>query len=209
MRELGTRNLLATRPPDICSWNWDYGDLEAGDAALVVAGATKTLLPRPVTRLATAKPRKRLPDSPYEIVRRFLIAKKLANAKVRVTGAARADLDGDGKSEVVVAASNFQSTGDYRGATVPGDYDLVLIRTVRGGKPFNYVLYFEAFRASNGVASGGSQQKLLAIADLNGDGTMEVITEGTYWEASAVEVFATSTNADGPWKAVLAENCGV
>ncbi len=200
---LGTQPLASTHPPDICSWNWDYGDFGEKDAPLVVVDPKKALLPRPVTSLASTDAVSRT------IVRNFLRAKKMPKAKVRVTGAAKADLDGDGRTEHIIAASAFQATADYQGQTMRGDYDLVLIRTVRAGKAFNYVLSFDAFRASNGVASGGSQHKLLAIADLNGDAAMEVITEATYWEASAVEVFATAKRADGPWKSVLSENCGV
>ena len=50
-RSLGTKNLSASQPPDICSWNWQYGDLGGGDDPLRVVGATWPLLPRPVKRL--------------------------------------------------------------------------------------------------------------------------------------------------------------
>ena len=200
---LGTQPLVSTHPPDICSWNWDYGDFGIRDAPLAVTLPKKPLLPRPVTPLVSTDADSRA------IVRDFLRAKKMPKAKVRVTGAAKADLDGDGRVEHIIAASAFQATGDYQGQTMRGDYDLVLVRTVRAGRAFNYVLSFDAFGSSNGVASGGSQHELLAIADLNGDAVMEVMTEATYWEASAVEVFATTKRADGPWKSVLSENCGV
>ena len=30
-RSLGAKVLKATQPPDICNWNWQYGDLGGGD----------------------------------------------------------------------------------------------------------------------------------------------------------------------------------
>ncbi len=164
---------------------------------------TWPLMPRPVKRLD-------LKSNAYRsIVSEFLRRNGIPKPIVRITGLFQADLDGDGRDEVVVTASNFQTSGDFQIATTVGDYDLVMVRSVRNGKPVERVLYYERFGSSAGVASDGSQHWVLAIGDLDGDGTMEVVTELTAWEAGRTDVYATTATASSRWRSVANESCGV
>ena len=199
---VGTRPLNPVRPDDICSWNWSFSDLVPENTnGVYVVGATWPLMPRPVERLDPNG------ETYRTIVGNFLKSKGLPTPVVRITGLYRADLDGDKKLEVVITASNFRATGDFRGETRVGDYDLVLVRSVKGAAAVDQIVHFETFRAGNGVASEGGQHALEAIADLDGDGRMELVVDASYWESFTTEVYRSSTT--GAWRSVVEEGCGV
>ena len=203
-RSLGPKTLSASQPPDICSWNWQYGDLGGGDDPLRVVGATWPLLPRPVKRLDPSGGTYR------SVVGAFLRKNGVPKPIVRITGLYQADLDGDGRDDVVMTASHFRTSGgDFQISTTVGDYDLVMVRSVRNAKAVERVLYFERFGASAGVNSDGSQHWVLAIGDLDGDGDMEVVTELSAWEAGRTDVYAAATTAASRWRSVANESCGV
>lgn len=91
-------------------------------------------VPRPVQVLPTGNP------TYTEIVRADLRRRGVAQPQVRVTGLVRADLDGDGTQEVLIEARYFQQEGPEGNAFSPppagqpGDYSLLLLRSVRNGQ---------------------------------------------------------------------------
>ena len=114
-----------------------------------------------------------------KVVRDFLSANGLKNSKVRLSKVVRTDLDGDGTDEVILEASS-RSDLDRIGSTETGkdDYSLVLLRYVAKGGGRGVPLEF-----LSGQKSQTLERKVLrGIADLDGDGRMEIVTTGKGYE---------------------------
>lgn len=111
-----------------------------------------------------------LPPSPaYEAAaRRFLGLHGIKVAQARVTRVLRVDLDGDGTDETLVEATN----GEVANSAPAGAYSLVLLRALRGGRVVETALEFTP--AIQGGVLDSAQVR--GIADLDGDGRMEVLT---------------------------------
>ena len=121
---------------------------------------------------AASAPRRVRTEKPtpvYEAAcRRFLAGHGVAVKRARVTRVLRVDLDGDGTDETLVEAS----AGQPANAAPKESYSLVLLRTLRGGRVVETAL--ECLPDLPGGALAIAQVR--AIADLDGDGRMEVLT---------------------------------
>lgn len=168
----------------------------------------RELRPRPVASLPTTHPTYR------EIVRAELVGRGLKASQVNLLGVVRADLDGDGTQEVVIEAAHFAG---HRGlypppVGAPGDYSLLLLRQVVRGRVVTTAL--GAHVAPQTPWSPGSDLpmpmatlfRLAGVADLNGDGRMELVTFGSYYEGYAL---AVQEWTPGGWKVRLEGGCGV
>jgi hypothetical protein len=112
----------------------------------------------------------------------------------------RVDLEGDGLNEVIVVSEEI--TGGMLPAV--GDYSIIFMRKVVQGDVETSVLaesivldeetFPETFRVG-------------AVADLSGDGKMEIIVSSAYFEGLAVEVFEYVNDDLGP-VAQIATGCG-
>ncbi|THF84769.1 hypothetical protein E7T09_19230 [Deinococcus sp. KSM4-11] len=175
----------------------------------VFTTSAQVLQPRPVTLLPTSNTTYR------EIVRQELVRRGVRSPVVTITTLLRTDLDGNGTQEVVIEASRFQErSGNFPPPTgQPGDYSLLLLRHVAGGKAVTTVLgeyvapptpYDPASTAPMPLAT---TYRLAGLADLNGDGRVELITYGAYYEGDS---FAAQewTPASG-LKVRLETGCGV
>ncbi|NND76490.1 MAG: hypothetical protein HKN44_15950 [Ilumatobacter sp.] len=96
----------------------------------------------------------------------------------------RSDLDGDGVEEVFVT---FEKITDGGGA--PGDFVVIYARyPTAGGRVVDQALfeyYPQAWTSRPSIGRAG----VLAIADLNGDGILEVVLWSKFWDTSLAEVF--------------------
>jgi hypothetical protein len=189
-----------TRPrviDEICSETFLVRVRPARDTAGIAVGGEWNALPRPVARLDPAGAVYR------EAVREIVARNGIRNPQVRITRLLRADLDGDGRDEVIGSATRGRSDVGIR--VEAGDYSLVFVRTVVGGAVRTLALAEEYYPAA-------SNEKILnthtiaAVLDLDGDGTMEVVTRGDYYEGD----WGTIHRVRGGRKEELASaGCGV
>lgn len=121
-----------------------------------------------------------------------------------VTQVVRADLDGDGIEEVLYT---FERQIDTTGMGVVGDFSYVIARlpgadgVVRQQVLFRHVVPDPAVV----LLPDPQRARVAAVADLNGDGVMEVAIAAVYWESAGITVFELQ---GGSLEAVMASGCG-
>ena len=178
-----------------------------GDARLFVT-SDHNAMPRTAQILPTD-------NAQYKkIVADYLAARGLAVAKPNIVQLLRVDLDGDGKDEVLIAAQNEVSE-DERFSFAPdrplltpimsptgvplreaGHYSVLLLRRVVGGQAKNIALA-EFIAKKNAQADADPftdsawVHKIVAIADLNGDGVMEIVTAEAFLRGHWYRVYET------------------
>ncbi len=136
-----------------------------------------------------------------QVVAAFLKSKGIANPRINLAQVIRVDLEGDGTEEVILSASTFKE-GHVTPDAKAGDYSVVLMRKVIAGKAETIVIYGEYYpRAKEFNAPNWCG--VSAILDLNGDGRMEIVVHGGYYEGSWTTVY----NIDGK-KIEEALGCG-
>jgi hypothetical protein len=119
-------------------------------------------------------------------VAKFLKKKRIAKPVVKITEAFRIDLEGDGTDEVVLAATYYKKGLDAS-ATV-GDYSLVLVRKANGKIVTDHLLEGD-FILKKIDFGAPTEHHISAIADLNGDGKMEVVLYGFYYEGDFANAY--------------------
>lgn len=147
---------------------------EKADGAVHLSGATPTF-PRPVKAI-TARP------EATRILQTFLVAQGLKRAKARITKIVEVDLDGDGTKETLLEARNRENVASLNAKWTAADYSAVLL--IHGGKALP--LEFESYAKSESM----ELKRLRGIADLDGDGRMEVVTDGQGYEWTNVNLWS-------------------
>ena len=153
-------------------------------------------VPRLVTEIKSDSPLYR------KIISEYLVSKGLARPTVKIQQIYKVDLEGDGTDEVLIRATNY---ADFGPSAKKGDYSFVLVRKLDRGKVRNIELTGD-FIAKDVEFGAPNRHELSAIADLDGDGNMEVVVYGEYYEGSWAEVFRLKGTE--PLK-VLETGCGL
>ncbi len=120
------------------------------------------------------------------IVANFLRKRGIARPVVKIKEAFRIDLEGDGVEEVILSATYYKD-GLSPGAS-PGDYSFVMLRRAVGKTVTDHFLKGD-FILKKIVFGAPTENHLLAIADLNGDGKMEIVLYGSYYEGQFSSAF--------------------
>jgi hypothetical protein len=120
------------------------------------------------------------------VVSNFLKRKGIARPVVRIKQAYRVDLEGDGVQEVLIAATYYRK-GLSSSAAV-GDYSFVMLRKAVGKVVTDHLLEGD-FVLKKIDFGAPTENHISAIADLNGDGKMEIVLYGFYYEGDFASAF--------------------
>jgi hypothetical protein len=184
-----TGELTATvESPDVPCEEFYYAKTELEGQKGIAIGTKRDWNPVPRTPRSI-----NLKDKTYlNIVAGILRAKGLPRSKAIIEQAVKVDLDGDGTEEVVLTASSYG--GNIAPSAEAGDYSFVLVRKIVGGKAKNIMIAEEYIKKA--VEFGApSRFEISAIADLNGDGKMEIVQYGEYYEGSGAGAYEITDKA--------------
>jgi hypothetical protein len=120
----------------------------------------------------------------------ILKSKGIANPNVHLTQVIRVDLDGDGEEEVLVSATNYArfTQGGLTPDARAGDYSLVFLRRVVQGKVVTRIITGEYYPKAKKFTAP-AEHRIIGVLDLNGDGRLEVVLSGRYYEGDWVEAY--------------------
>lgn len=134
-----------------------------------------------------------------------LMATRVAGTPaVNLTQVIRTDLEGDGVDEVIVVATTIPD--DWFTAEV-GDYSIVYLRKLVQGEVQTAILGQSIVEDLDNLLQDLVIFEVSAVADLNGDGKMEVILNGTVWEGAFLQAWEYVNDDLGPVEA-LSCGCG-
>lgn len=143
----------------------------------------------PVPRVPTVQTS---PDPKYaKVIEDVLTKAGLKKPKIVFEQILRVDLEGDGVEEVIITASNIPDT-DLPVTARKGDYSLVLLRKLIGGKVENIVVDLDCQakdQPDDGGSSVANKFHVPALVDVDGDGVLEIVSEGVYYEGEWIEIF--------------------
>jgi hypothetical protein len=164
-----------------CQESWAGKTATDSQSGIAIQSPSWNVMPRLPQRIDPKDP------ADVQVVGDILKGEGIPKPDVEITQAYKVDLDGDGKDETVIVANRYaQGLNELSGVaneTSAGDYTLVVIVKIIDGKSQNIIL-------AHGVWLSGNQgplpraNHLSAIADLNGDGVMELVFYDAYHEGS-------------------------
>lgn len=138
-----------------------------------------------------------------KVVSEVLTLRGLTKIPSKIIQAFRVDLDGDGREEVVLTASH--RVEDSNQEPTIGSYSFIIIRKTVGGKTQN--LFVGGYFMTKKEALLDGDYSLSGIADLNGDGRLELFVEVVGYEENWIKVYEMKAGKPAEIKA-LAYYCG-
>lgn len=125
----------------------------------------------------------------------------IRNPKIKINKVLRIDLEGDGVDEVLVSATHYAGGvgSETQGMTLnpaAGDYSLIFVRKVIRGRVQTIFVEAEYHPKAGRQELEGppNAYDLTAVLDINGDGRMEIIIDGGYYEGSWATVYSIKGN---------------
>ncbi len=180
-----TKFIKAGPDADVCPDVWIAKFDTDPDKHGIALSASWNPLPRPVTSANKTQ-------EPYvKAVKDILISKGIKNPVVKITQHLRADLDGDGEEEVLLAATHYSNDEGDMGAPMQaaqGNYSFVAMRRVVAGKVVTQIFdgeFYEKPKDSNAP----NIHEIGGLLDLDGDGRMEILLHSTYYEGGGTTVW--------------------
>lgn len=122
----------------------------------------------------------------------FLKTKGIIKTNIKLTQVFIVDLDGDGQNEILIAG-NYYKRGMQNEQSI-GDYSFVLLRKSVEGKLRNILIEGEFFTRKDSEYAPPNEREISAVADLNGDGRMEIVLHTFYYEGEQATVYQLEAN---------------
>jgi hypothetical protein len=187
---------------EACGEHWSFTfELEMKEGVGVATNAKWNLAPREVIKTPSS-------NKVYRTaIAEFIKTKGIRNPVINITAIYRVDLDGDGSDEILISAD--RSTNGMYGQQKVGDYSFTLLRKMSGTRVVNFLLEGEFFaRQPPKNYWPRNEYKFSGVADLNGDGKMEIIVSSQYYEGGTNTVFQIKNGKPVEVKELSVE-CGV
>ncbi len=167
----------------------------------VGAKAAWKVMPRIPQKLNTA-------DATYKkVIADFLKTKGFAKPSVNIEQAFRIDLEGDGQDEVILTATRVIPYDKKKEGTSYAEYSFILLRKIVRGK-VKTILVAGEFYPKNEFEYDGNIFEISSLADLNGDGKLELVIYSRYYEGNALTVFEMKAGSLTRVK-MLGADCGL
>lgn len=177
-------------------WDITFPDAGEGDETVLRVACDKAAMPR--------KPRLQSGGlEAYEKIVAGYLKKNGITSAPKLRQVVRVDLDGDGSEEVFIVADNVDATVPV---TLANTYSLVLFRCLKNGRVETTALR-ENYNHEDieGMADSPNAYKISFFVDLDGNGVMETIVYGRYYEGFWYEIHEFS---GGVLKKVFSEGLG-
>lgn len=131
-------------------------------------------------------------------VSHILRGKRFAQPRINITRILRVDLEGDGTEETLVSATHYRDGmgDDTPMATRPkdGDYSFVFLRKLIRGRVQTIIIDGEFYPRIKEDTGPPNQYIVSAVADVDGDGRMEVIVRSDYYEGGGSTIYSVRGN---------------
>lgn len=105
----------------------------------------------------------------------------------RITQIFSIDLDSDGVDEVLITATNIKSEHGF--GWKAGEYSFVMMRKRTKSGVKDYLLDGNFFKKGEDNGGAPNRYEISSIADLNGDGKMEIVLYSEYYEGAGSGAF--------------------
>lgn len=142
------------------------------------------------------------------LVSAILKSHGIARPNIKITQIWRVDLEGDGTQEVLLSASNKREFGgdsqSISSGARAGDYSFILLRKLVRGKVKDILLESEFYPRAKAF-NAPAFYRIAAVLDANGDGKMEILARGRYYEGEWTTLY--SIEGEKP-REVLSAACG-
>jgi hypothetical protein len=142
-----------------------------------------------------------------KVVADFLKTKGFAKPLIKIEQAFRIDLEGDGQDEVILTATRALPYNSKKEGAIYDEYSFILLRKTVGGKVKNILLAGE-FYPKNEFEYDGNTFEISSLADLNGDGKLEIVVYSRYYEGHALNVFEMKAGSPSVIE-TLGAGCGI
>lgn len=187
---------------EACGEHWSFTfELEVTDGVGIGTNAKWNPAPKKVTKIPSNNKTYRA------IVAEFIKTKGIRSPVVNITAIYRVDLDGDGTDEILISAD--RSTKGLYSAQSVGDYSFTLLRKTSGTRVQNFLLEGEFFsRRPPKNNWPPNVYEFSGVADLNGDGIMEIIVSSHYYEGGTDGAFQIKSGKPVEIKELSVE-CGL
>lgn len=166
-----------------CSDFWFAETKSEVKQGIAITSARWNVVPRTPKTIGT---KDEIYQAYQKIVGDMLKSKGINKPVVKITQAYRVDLEGDGTDEVIIAANSEGMGEDPRAKA--GDYSMLFVRKVAKDKA-QTIMIAEEYHTKAAEGLTPSDNNISAIADLNGDGVMEIVIYTNYYEGSSSIVY--------------------